>query len=239
MTMTARTQSTVLFAAASILFILVFIFLLAVVPAHGQFATYPAMEPFIGFSANNNEYGSDRHNSFGVQFSAGYNPHPFVRLVADFAGQYHGSDIRWDVNNHTASLKEYQFLIGPEFPVRNDTKTTPFFRAMVGVAGRNYAVPTDDWEYNWATSAWTPQDFSLASDLGFAASFGAGVDVDINPMLAFRVVQFDYLRTHLSRDKVNWEPVQGQLPVVTGWQNNYRFACGIVLKLGERGGRRR
>lgn len=235
--MTVRTQSTVLFTAASILFILVFVFLLAVVPAQGQ-SVYPTSEPFIGFSANNNEYGSDRHNSFGIQLSAGYSAHRNVRLVFDFGAQYHGSDIRWDVNNKKATLKEYQFLIGPEFPIRNRSKVTPFFRTLVGVAQRDYAVPTGEWEYNWATNTYEPKNFSLASDLGFAASFGGGLDVDVHPMLAFRVVQFDYLRTHLSRDKLNWEPVQGQLPIVTGWQNNYRFSCGIVVKLGERGGRR-
>lgn len=226
MIMTAGTQSTVRFAT-SILFIVIFVFLPGVVPAHGQFASDPASEPFLGFSANNHEYGSDRHNSFGVQLSAGYNLHRFVRLVADFATQYHGSDIRWNVNNHKADLKEYPFLIGSEFPIRNRTKTTPFFRAMIGVAGRDYAMPTDDWEYNWASGTWSPTDFTLASDLGFAASLGGGIDLDLNPMMSFGVVQFDSLRTHLSRDKVNWQPVQGQLPVVTGWQNDDRFGAEL------------
>lgn len=213
---------------------------LVAVPASAQFkpATYPAIETYVGFSANNNEYGTDRHNSFGFQLTGGYNPHRNIRLIGDFAAQYHGTDIGWTVNDHKATLREYQFLVGPEFAIRTRSRATPFLRSMVGFAYRNYAIPSNEWEYN-PESGWTPVNFSLASDLGFAAAFGGGVDVDIHPNLAFRVVQFDYVRTHLSRNSLNWEPVQGQLPIVTGWQNNYRFSCGIVLKLGERGGRRK
>lgn len=230
-----RTFSTVLVSFGMLLLLFFFILLLAVVPAHGQqyAATYPAFEGFIGFSANNNQFGDDRHNSFGVQGSGSYNPHRAIRAVADFGFHYHGSDIRWSYNNREAHLNEYQFLIGPEFVLRNKSRATPFVRGMAGFAGRRYAVPTGyvTCDYGGCHS----EDFNLASDFGFAASVGGGLDVDINQLCALRVVQFDYIRTHLSRNTVNWPDVEGQLPIVTGWQNNYRFAFGIVLRLGERG----
>lgn len=231
-----RTYGTALVSFAMLLLLFLFVFLLAVVPAHGQrfSATYPAFEGFLGFSANNNQFGDDRHNSFGVQGSGSFNPHRNIRAVADFGAHYHGTDIRWSFNNREAHLTEYQFLLGPEFVLRNKSRSTPFVHAMVGVAGRHYAVPTGfvTCSYGGCYS----EDFTLATDFGFASSFGGGVDVDISPLCALRVVQFDYIRTHLSRNTLNWPDIEGQLPIVTGWQNNYRFGIGVVFKIGERGG---
>jgi len=51
-------------------------------------------------------------------------------------------------------------------------------------------------------------------------------------------VQFDWIRTHLSRDNAGYSTIQGQLPTLTGWQDNYRFSCGITFRWGEKGARK-
>jgi hypothetical protein len=201
------------------------------IPVGGQ--QYPAAETFLGFAVNNNEYGADRHNSPGVLMNFSYNPQRHLRLVGDFAYQHHSSNIVWA--NKRAGLDEYQLLFGPELAIRQFKKATPFFHTMVGMAGRHYAVPTGNWICTFNTCY---QDhFDLAREFGFASAFGGGLDLDYGT-LSFRLVQFDYLRTHLSRDNLNLTPDQGSFPTIQGWQNNYRFSTGIVLRIGQKGSRR-
>jgi hypothetical protein len=54
--------------------------------------------------------------------------------------------------------------------------------------------------------------------------------------IALRMVRFDWIRSHLSRD--NFSPQQGSLPVLSGWQDNYRFSPGITFCFGEKGMRK-
>lgn len=217
-----------LLLVAALLLICLFVF---TIPVSGQM--YPAAEGFIGFTVNNNEYGTDRHNSAGVLMNFGYNPHRNLRLVGDFGFQHHSSDIVWA--NKNAGLDEYQILFGPEFAIRQSKKATPFFHALIGMAGRNYAVPTGNWICTLNTCY---QDhFDLAREFGFASAFGGGIDLDYS-YVSYRLVQFDYLRTQLSRDNLNLTPQQGSFPTIQGWQNNYRFSTGIVFRIGQRGSTR-
>jgi hypothetical protein len=212
----------VLVAALLLLYLFVF-----TMPATGQ--QYPAAEALIGFTVDNNEYGTDRHNSPGVLLNFSYNPHRNLRLVGDFGFQHHSSNIVWA--NKNAGLDEYQILFGPELAIRQVKKATPFFHAMIGVAGRHYAVPTGNWVCTFNTCY---QDhFDLAREFGFASAFGGGVDLNYN-YFSYRLVQFDYLRTKLSRDNLNLTPDQGSFPTIQGWQNNYRFSTGILFHIGQR-----
>ena len=197
--------------------------------------TYPAAEFSIGFTVLNNEYGTERQNSPGVQFGFGYNLVRNLRLVADVGAETHSTTIVW-TNGRRASADSYQILFGPELTIRNSTKVTPFFHGLVGIGIRNYAVPTG----NWVCSVYSCHEtsFSVAKDVGLATAVGAGVDWHFSPMISFRVVQFDWLRTHLSRDNVAFSPLQGQLPILGGWQDNYTFSTGIVFRFGENGRRR-
>jgi hypothetical protein len=47
------------------------------------------------FTAVKNEFGTDRHNSPGVQLGFGYNTSRYLRLAADFGAQTHSTDIFW------------------------------------------------------------------------------------------------------------------------------------------------
>jgi hypothetical protein len=57
----------------------------------------------------------------------------------------------------------------------------------------------------------------------------------VRPGISLRIAQFDWIRTHLSRDNKNFSPQQGSLPILSGWQNNYRFSIGISFQIGEKG----
>src|SRR5215469_13815184 len=78
--------------------------------------TYPAMEGYLGYSHYNNEYGTDRHNSPGLQFNFGYNVARNLQLLGDVGVQFHGTNIVWG-NGKKAEADSYQFLFGPELKI--------------------------------------------------------------------------------------------------------------------------
>lgn len=198
----------------------------------GHAQVYPSNEFYMGFTMFNNEYGTDRHNSPGIVMNYGYNLTRNLRLVADFGAEFHSTDITW-TNGRQASANDYQILIGPELTIRKSAKVTPFIHGLVGGAFRNYAVPSDNWICTGNTCY--QDSFSVAMEKGFATGVGGGVDWHFHPIMSMRVVQFDWIRTNLSRDNSAYAPVQGQLPTVSGWQDNYRFSCGITFRWGARG----
>lgn len=200
-----------------------------------QAQLYPAAEGYIGFTVLNNEYGTDRHNSPGVQLSFGYNAMRNLRLVADFGAEIHDTNIVW-TNGRKADADDYQLLFGPELTLRTSPKVTPFVHGLAGVAFRHYAVPTGTWTCSPIPPYNCYQDhFDIARETGFATGVGGGLDWHVTPTVSVRMVQFDWIRSNLSRDNANFSPVQGELPVLKGWQDNYRFSSGIAFRFGEKG----
>lgn len=193
---------------------------------------YPAAEAYLGFTAFNNEYGTQRHNSPGVVFNFGYNVHRNLRIVADFGAETHSTDIAW-TNGRSAHANDYQFLVGPELTIRSNPSVTPFVHGLVGFAARSYAVPSGNWTCTDVTCY--EDTFSIAKEFGFASGVGGGMDWNVRRLISVRVVQFDWIRTNLSRDNWKYSQIQGQLPTLSGWQNNYRFSCGITFRIGEKG----
>jgi len=86
---------------------------------------YPVAEFSTSFTVLNNEYGTDRQNSPGVEFGFGYNLLRNLRLVADFGAETHSKRIVW-TNGRSADADGYQILIGPELTIRNSEKVTCF-----------------------------------------------------------------------------------------------------------------
>ena len=196
---------------------------------------YPAGEGYMGFSLYNNEYGTTRHNSPGLQFDLGYNAARYLRFVGDFGAQFHSTSIVW-TNGKKAEADSYQVLFGPELRVRNRSRLTPFIHGLAGVALRSYVVPTGNWI---CTGSLIPncyhETFSAARDVGFAWAAGGGLEWSVHPNVSIRIVQFDFVRTKLSRDNLNLSPAQGQFPTLNGWQDNYRVSFGITFRFGEKG----
>ena len=194
---------------------------------------YAPVEGFLGFVVNNNSYGADRHNSPGFQFNLGYNIHRNIRLLGDFSGQYHDSNVYW--NNKEAQLHYYQFMLGPEFVLRNKSRTTPFAHMLAGFANRRYAIPTGEWVWDPILQILTQKESTMASEWGFAAGAGGGLDVRFSNRAVWRIFQVDYVPPHLSSDKPRYIPTQGTMPIITGWQHNYRFSTGVVFQIGKAG----
>lgn len=197
--------------------------------------SYPITEAYVSFTMARMDYGLDGINSPGFQFSAGYNPHRFVRLTGELSGHFHGTDLVWQ--NQTMKLRDYHFLVGPEFVFRNRSKFTPFVHAMVGYGARHYNVGTGIYECHstgWFSEDCNEKQQTVVAENGLATQFGGGLDIAVHRNVALRVMQFDYLRTHFSRGATPLVPDPSILPPLKSWQKNYRFAFGIVFKLGER-----
>lgn len=203
-------------------------FLLLATAAQAQ--QYPVFEGFLGASVGNNDYGASRYTMPGWHLSFALNPRHNFRVVADFAGQLRRTDIVSTYTNQKVRLEEMQFLWGPEYTVRHSSRTTPFVHALFGIAGRHYYTPSGD--------IYHPRDV-LAVDYGFASGLGGGIDFPISRRWAIRAPQFDYVMTHLSHDQPQYSPIQQDLPTLKNWQHNFRFAFGVVVKLGTREDSRR
>lgn len=193
--------------------------------------TYPAAEAYVGFTVVNNEYGTDRHNSPGVQLSFVYNMTPFLGGLADFSAENHSTDIIW-ANGRRVEDNDYQLLFGPEFALRRSPRFTPFAHGLAGIAFRHYAVPTG----NWICTGYSCYEdkFVVARETGFASGLGGGLDWRVWSIVSVRVAQFDWIRSNLSRDNVNYSPAEGQFPTLHGWQDNYRFSTGFTVRFGTR-----
>jgi hypothetical protein len=113
-------------------------------------------------------------NLNGWEFSGQYKFLPFLGAVADFNGNYgtlNGSGVR-----------EHTFLFGPQ--VSLPAKVSPFAHALFGAARESQDIPVA------GTSG-------LGANTSFATALGAGIDVNLVPLVKLRLIQFDYLRTQL------------------------------------------
>jgi hypothetical protein len=163
---------------------------LLAVPAMGQ-DEYPKAEIFGGFSYMNFDsgVGDPRYNAVGWQASVAGNFRKNVGIVGDFGGQYKSLE--------GTRLWVYEYLFGPRFYYRTE-KSTVFAHTLFGAA----------------TAGGGGGDTSTA----FAMGYGGGVDVKISDRLAFRVMQVDYLPTHI-----------GGI-----WEHNFRLGVGIVFTSGKK-----
>ena len=120
----------------------------------------------------------------------------FSGLQTSVAGNFNKSfGIVGDFGGHSdLGSTALEFMVGPRFTSRGDT-ATGFIHAMFG--GVSF-------------------DGNVNSDTGFAMAFGGGVDVNVSKRFAFRVIQFDYVPTHL----------------FDTWEHNIRIGSGVVFKLG-------
>jgi hypothetical protein len=127
---------------------------------------------------------SQHANLNGWEFSGQYKFLPFLGAVANFNGAYG--------TLQGARTREHAFLFGPQ--VSLPTKVSPFAHALIGVAKESQdPIPNPCPVVGPACSFFS----SLGSDTSFASAVGVGIDVKVVPLFCVRLIQVDYLRTHL------------------------------------------
>ena len=176
-------------------------------PVIAQAQESPRTEILAGYSYlrldDNDIDGLDRDLN-GFTLSGNYNFKKSLGLKADVSG--HFGDALTNILPRT-DFRQYMFLFGPQFTLRNSGRFTPFAHVMAGFA---YAQSKND---------------SLGldiSDTGFAFAAGGGVDIKaLSSRLAIRLVQADYVMTRFD------DGIGG-----TTTSHNLRTSTGIVLRIG-------
>jgi hypothetical protein len=130
-------------------------------------------------------------NLNGWEFSAQYKFLPFLGGVVDFNGTYGKLD--------GAGTREHTYLLGPQ--VSLPTRFSPFAHALIGFA-RESQDPFLRGGFN-----------DLGSSTSWASAIGGGLDWDLAPFVAVRVLQIDAVHTHLHGTS----------------QNQPRVAAGVVF----------
>jgi hypothetical protein len=159
----------------------------------------PNAEIFGGYSYLNLDTNglSSRQSANGWDASATFNVNRWVGVEADFAGYYKTIT---SVNVH-----DYSFAFGPRFSYRENRSTSIFAHALFG--GDNLTGSAIG---------------GSATQTGFAAIFGAGVEWKVRPASRWGVrVSGDYV---LSRHDI--------VGAESFTQNNYRASVGVIYSFG-------
>jgi len=191
---------------------------------------YKKFEFFAGYSHNRIDTGisdddpklgdiiSEREGFNGFEVSATGNFTRYLGIKGDFSEHFKSRNFdfaafgspnaRIDVESRV-----FNFLGGIQLK-DNSTEGTfkPFAHALVGVA---HARNSFDFNADVCTAVFPspcPTDFT-ASETGFAAAFGGGIDIRASDRITIRAIQIDYNPTRL----------------FDSTQHNFRFGVGIVF----------
>ena len=126
-----------------------------------------------------------------------------ISAVAELTGEHASS-----INSAGQSLNFVSYLLGPRISWHNPTRFLPFAQFLIGCThGFGALFPNAGGPY-----LPNPDAFSFAS--------GAGLNWNVSRRIAFRIVQVDYLQTHLPNDTNNR-------------QDHLRIVAGIVWRIGK------
>jgi hypothetical protein len=186
----------------------------AAFPARAQ--EFPRWESFGGFSYANvglgpqaNLFGSVSKNYYGLHLGVNFNPYSnFSVVLTDLGIQSRGSHVPRLFRNSNNNVITSQALFGPELKIRT-RKANGFAHALVGVTNTRL-VETDSFG-----------TIDLVRRTNLALGFGGGLDVNLKPRLAIRVLQADYVPTRLAGK----------------WENEFRVSIGVVFRFHYTEGR--
>ena len=140
----------------------------------------------------------------GGSGTVAYNINRMFGLVTDFGVYTNGGASNLNPTTFT-------YLFGPRYSLRRSSRFTPYLQTLVG--GARVSTSFLDANSNQVN----------ATDTGFAAAFGGGLDVRLTDAIAIKPFQVEYLLTNLPNV---WS---------TGTtQNNLRYTAGVVFRFGSK-----
>jgi opacity protein-like surface antigen len=144
-------------------------------------------------------------NLHGFDVSAFVNAMPWLSLGGEFMGDFGTKSYQFFRSNIDVDSTRLVYVFGPRFIVWHNSQFKAFAEVLAGGVHANADVSLG------SRSA-------SVSDDGFAMAIGGGFDWRFADHFSWRVIQADYLPTHLGGD----------------WQNNLRLSSGIVYSFGGR-----
>jgi opacity protein-like surface antigen len=157
------------------------------------------------------DFGWDRHAGFEGSVIRNWNR--YVGVKGDFSLYY--SQTSGNTAQGLAIVvpeRAAYLMAGPELKLRNRSRFTPFFHALVGGA------------HSWANLSLTALNSpgttvnQSHSRTGFSMAYGGGLDFLVNRRISLRWIT-DYSATFLGNPD----------PEESGKQNNVRFALGVLF----------
>jgi len=209
-------------------FLLSFLLLCCTSFVAAQSNDQPRVEGFAGYSVMRTNYKVERRDPFEpviVAFSpdeartlsglnvsvTGYLTKGFG-VTGDFSAHFKTNKIADPLGgNIETNIRVFNIVGGPQYKFRNNSRITPFARALAGVAitRAKLKVPSLN-----STDSASSTDFALA--------IGGGLDVRVNKRVDLRVFQADYNPIFLRRGN--------ELGFGSARADNVRFSFGVVFK---------
>lgn len=224
-----------------------FLFLLVVLCAPAALAQTTAEtgpEVFVGYSNlqaegvpsqefnQNNSFDDrvfgERAGLHGVNAEITQYITPRFGLTGDFSWNQRSRDLSFANGTGNIDTRVINIMGGPQVRFPNESRVTPFVRALFGVANtrfeaqENINVVGGNVSNSFNTNA---TDFSMA--------VGGGVDVRLNNRVGLRVLQVDYNPVFLRDRSVNVLGAAGALTPQTlesNRQDNIRLSFGVTFR---------
>ena len=153
--------------------------------------------------------GKQTMNGFNVS-ATGYLTKGFG-LTGDFSAHFKTHSIPdFPAGTIDTHIRVLNVLGGPQYKFRNDSRVTPFVRALAGVANTHGKIEVGSLNIT-----------ETASSTDFAMALGGGVDVRVSDRVDVRVFQIDYNPVFLS---------SGNELGFNTRADNVRFSFGVVFK---------
>jgi hypothetical protein len=146
------------------------------------------------------------YNANGGFADVEYNLTNHLGIVADIGANYVGTANGISVNNTT-----FQYLFGPRLNVWRHGRLNPFLQALFGQQ-----------RFSNGFAPGTPFGYTGTSQTNFTMALGGGLDVILSHSISIRPFEVDYM------------PVQIPYGNLRYAQNNFRYAAGVVFRLGAK-----
>jgi len=167
----------------------------------------------LGFPITTNQ-GKVSSNGFDLS-ATGYVTKGFG-FTGDFSGHFKTDNVTFFNQPTKSKLRDFNFLVGPQFKYFNNSRAAPFVRALFGARRHRQTVTN---VLATATDEYTK----------FAMALGGGLDVRAGKHMDIRLFQIEYLpvfakdRRVVATDGVIYD-IRG------GRRNDWRISVGVVLK---------
>jgi outer membrane immunogenic protein len=140
----------------------------------------------------------------GGSASLAYDWKNWLSFVGDFGAVHAGNVLG---SGQDLTLVSYEF--GPQITYRAPHQFAPFAHVFLGGAhATGWTFPSGE-------------SFASKSESAFALKAGGGLDVNVNQLLAVRIIDLDYYFTQFPNG-------------VNGRQNNFQVSVGVVFHFGSR-----
>ena len=187
---------------------IIFSLLLSGTVAMGQENSTPKVEVGLNYSFNRIAPGNglSSYNANGGFADIEYNFTRSLGVVADLGANYAGTP-----NGIAVKSTTFEYLFGPRYNIRRYGRWNPFVQALFGQE-----------RFSNGFAPGTASGYTGGTQSNFAMALGGGLDIAVSHSLSVRPVEVDYM------------PLQVPFGNQRFMQNDFRYAAGVVLRLGAK-----